>query len=132
LDLLKNIRAKDTGLPVLVVTYVIEAGLLGQAKQQTAGMIDEVAASVVLKLEEHARLRQQIASEQAEQISQTALAIHERLLRGGKLILFGNGGSATDANDWMLDCILPPAGCRPVPAVSLSLEPANVTALAMI
>jgi D-sedoheptulose 7-phosphate isomerase len=46
------------------------------------------------------------------------------------LILFGNGGSATDANDWMLDCVQPPEGLRPIPAVSLSLEPANITALA--
>src|SRR6202011_3287293 len=50
--------------------------------------------------------------------------------QGGKLILFGNGGSATEANDLMLDCIQPPHGYRPVPAVSLSLEPANITALA--
>ena len=69
-------------------------------------------------------------SEQAEQISNTALAIHERLQRGGKLILFGNGGSATDANDWAIDCVLPPHGYRPMPAVSLSLEPANITAVA--
>ena len=39
--------------------------------------------------------------------------------RGGKLIIFGNGGSATDANDWAIDCVAPPAGMRPVPAVSL-------------
>src|SRR4029079_15975962 len=50
--------------------------------------------------------------------------------RGGKLILFGNGGSATDANDRALDCVLPPHGFTPVPAVSLSLEPANITAIA--
>ena len=50
--------------------------------------------------------------------------------RGGKLILFGNGGSATDANDWALDCVLPPPGFQPVPAVSLSMEPANITAVA--
>ena len=47
------------------------------------------------------------------------------LARGGKLILFGNGGSATDANDWAIDCVAPPAGYRPIPAISLSLEPAN-------
>ena len=70
-------------------------------------------------------LRAQVAREQAEQISNTALAIRERLLRGGKLILFGNGGSATDANDWAIDWILPPAGYRPIPAVSLALEPAT-------
>ena len=46
------------------------------------------------------------------------------------MILFGNGGSATDANDWMLDSIAPPAGYRSIPAVSLSLEPANITAVA--
>ncbi|MFZ0795585.1 MAG: SIS domain-containing protein, partial [Candidatus Korobacteraceae bacterium] len=57
-------------------------------------------------------------------------AIHERVLRGGKLILFGNGGSATDANDWAIDCVLPPPGYRPVAAVSLSMEPANITAVA--
>src|SRR6202011_1153445 len=50
--------------------------------------------------------------------------------QGGKLILFGNGGSATDANDWALDCISPPSGYRPIPAVSLALEPANITAIA--
>ncbi len=68
--------------------------------------------------------------EEAEQISTTALAIRKRLLRGGKLILFGNGGSATDANDWTIDCVLPPSGYRPIPAVSLALEPANITAVA--
>jgi len=54
----------------------------------------------------------------------------DRVRHGGKLILFGNGGSATDANDWAIDCVLPPAGYHPIPAVSLSLEPANITALA--
>jgi D-sedoheptulose 7-phosphate isomerase len=103
---------------------------LGQEKQQTGGMMDDVAASINIKVEEDAKLRAHVAREQAEQIANTALAIRERVLRGGKLILFGNGGSATDANDWALDCILPPAGYRPVPAVSLALEPANITALA--
>ncbi len=54
----------------------------------------------------------------------------DRVRRGGKLIIFGNGGSATDANDWAIDCVAPPAGYRPVPAVSLSLEPANISAIA--
>ena len=49
---------------------------------------------------------------------------------GAASILLGNGGSATDANDWAIDCIVPPTGYRPVPAVSLSLEPANVQAVA--
>jgi D-sedoheptulose 7-phosphate isomerase len=103
---------------------------LGQKKQETAGMLEQVAASIEMKVEEDAKLRAQVAHEESEQISNATLAIDERLRSGGKLILFGNGGSATDANDWALDCICPPAGLRPVPAISLSLEPANITALA--
>jgi D-sedoheptulose 7-phosphate isomerase len=103
---------------------------LGQEKQETRDLLSEVAASIGMKVQDDSKLRAQVAREQAEQIASAALAIHERLAKGGKLILFGNGGSATDANDWAIDCVLPPAGYRPVPAVSLSLEPANITAVA--
>ena len=103
---------------------------LGQKKQETSNILEEVAASILMKAHDDTLLRTQLAKEQAEQIANTALAIHRRLSRGGKLILFGNGGSATDANDWALDCVVPPAGYRSIPAISLSLEPANITALA--
>ena len=103
---------------------------LGQEKQATTDLVAEVASSILMKVRDDSGLRAQVAREQAEQIGSTALAIHERLRRGGKLIIFGNGGSATDANDWTLDSVLPPAGYRPVSAVSLSLEPANITAVA--
>jgi D-sedoheptulose 7-phosphate isomerase len=103
---------------------------LGQEKQETEGIVEQVAASIEMKVEDDARLRTQVVEQQAAQIYKTVAAIHDRLKRGGKLILFGNGGSATDANDWAIDCVLPPAGYHPVPAVSLSLEPANITALA--
>jgi D-sedoheptulose 7-phosphate isomerase len=84
----------------------------------------------LMKVGDDSRLRAQAAHEEAEQISQTIVAIHERLQRGAKLILFGNGGSATDANDFAIDCVLPPNGYEPIPAVSLALEPANITAVA--
>lgn len=103
---------------------------LGQQKQETTDVASEVAASIQMKVQDDAALRVQVGREESEQISNAALAIHERLRRGGKLILFGNGGSATDANDWAIDCVLPPAGYQPIPAVSLSLEPANITAVA--
>jgi D-sedoheptulose 7-phosphate isomerase len=111
-----------------------EAGFLypflGQQAQETDDLVSEVAASIRMKVQDDSVLRAQVAHEQAEPISNAAFAIHERLVRGGKLIIFGNGGSATDANDWAIDCVLPPSGYRPVPAVSLSLEPANITAVA--
>ena len=103
---------------------------LGTEKQATGDLVAEVAASILMKVHDDATLRTHVAREEADQIGNTALAIHERLGRGGKLILFGNGGSATDANDFAIDCVLPPTRYHSVPAVSLSLEPANITAVA--
>jgi D-sedoheptulose 7-phosphate isomerase len=103
---------------------------LGREKQPTGDVIAEVAASIQMKVADDTRLRAQMAREQAEQIGSATAAISERLRRGGKLIIFGNGGSATDANDWAIDCIAPPAGWKPIPTVSLALEPANITAIA--
>jgi D-sedoheptulose 7-phosphate isomerase len=103
---------------------------LGQQKQQTGDATAEVAASISMKVGDDSRLREQLAREQAEQTAAAAHAIHERVARGGKLIIFGNGGSATDANDFAIDCVMPPAGYKPIPAVSLSMEPANITAVA--
>ena len=103
---------------------------LGQKKQETTDVVAEVAASIRMKVGDDSLLRARLAEEQAEQIGNTAFAIRQRLQKGGKLIIFGNGGSATDANDWALDCVLPPPGYRAVSAISLSMEPANITALA--
>jgi len=103
---------------------------LAEKKQQTNDVVDVVAQSIEIKAREDAMLRERAAHDDSEKIADAARAIHERLQRGGKLILFGNGGSATDANDFALDCVQPPAGWRAVPAVSLSMEPANVTAIA--
>jgi len=103
---------------------------LGHARQETSAIVDDVAASIRMKAHDDALLRERLAEEQSEQICAAALAIDARLGQGGKLILFGNGGSATDANDWALDCVAPPEGFRTIPAVSLSMEPAIITALA--
>jgi D-sedoheptulose 7-phosphate isomerase len=111
-----------------------EAGFLypflGKNKQQTFDVVEEVAASIEMKVRDDACLRERVAGEEAEKIGNAAAAIRERVECGGKLIIFGNGGSATDANDWAIDCVMPPAGCRAIPAISLSMEPANLSAIA--
>jgi D-sedoheptulose 7-phosphate isomerase len=111
-----------------------EAGFLypflGKAKQETLDVVAEVAASIQMKVRDDAGLRSQVAKEEAEKIAGAAVAVRERIEQGGKLIIFGNGGSATDANDWAIDCVMPPAGWEPIPAVSLSMEPANLSAIA--
>lgn len=103
---------------------------LGREKQQMTEIVADVAESIQMKVQDDAELRERVAREEAEQISNSVLAISERLEKGGKLILFGNGGSATDANDWAFDCVSPPPGYRPVPAVSLASEAAIITAIA--
>ena len=103
---------------------------LGTKKQETSSIVSEVADSILMKVRDDTALRRRLASEESEHLGATALAIHDRLAKGGKLIIFGNGGSATDANDWAMDCVVPPEGRRTIPAISLSMEPANITALA--
>jgi D-sedoheptulose 7-phosphate isomerase len=103
---------------------------LGREKQETDAVLDDVAGSIRRKVRDDAILREQVAKEESNRIANAALAIGERVRRGGKLILFGNGGSATDANDCAIDCVAPPGRFCPIPAVSLSLEPANITAIA--
>ena len=103
---------------------------LGEEKQDTGGVLAEVAASIEMKARDDEALRERVAADQAERIVETARAIRERVQAGGALILFGNGGSATDANDWALDCAVPLKPFPPVPAVSLAMEPANLSAIA--
>ncbi|MDQ3567096.1 MAG: SIS domain-containing protein [Actinomycetota bacterium] len=103
---------------------------LGKSAQPLERVVEEVRGSMLQKMEEVNGLRAIAAETEAETISEIAAAIAERLKRGGKIIAFGNGGSATDANDLVADCVDPPTGKRPVPALSLSAESANITAIA--
>ncbi|MEP6508170.1 MAG: SIS domain-containing protein [Gemmatimonadales bacterium] len=103
---------------------------LGKEQADTRDLLGEVADSIVMKVKDDSQLRSRVAAEESENISAAIIAIRNKLLDGGKLIIFGNGGSATDANDWALDCVDPPEGYRPIPAISLSMEPANITAIA--
>jgi D-sedoheptulose 7-phosphate isomerase len=103
---------------------------LGEGEQSLEEVVREVQGSMLQKMQEVNRLRTAAAESEAKAISETTLAVVERLEQGGKLIAFGNGGSATDANDLVSDCVDPPAGWDAIPAVSLSAEPANITAIA--
>lgn len=103
---------------------------LGQKEQRLERVIEEVQKSMRQKTAEVNQLRSAAAETEASAISAIAQQIAERVKQGGKVIAFGNGGSATDANDFVADCITPPLGWTPIPAVSLSSEPANITAIA--
>ena len=103
---------------------------LGGKEQQLEEVVEEVQGSMLQKIEEVNGMRAATAETEVDVISVIAAAVAERLERGGKIIAFGNGGSATDANDLVADCVAPPPGFSTIPAVSLSAEPANITAIA--
>ena len=102
---------------------------LAAGTEPATDTLSNVAASIVQKGVEDERLRTEFLETQGENLAAAVQAIHERLTKGGTLLAFGYGGSATDANDLVLDCVDPPAGMRPIPAISLSMEPANISAI---
>ncbi len=104
--------------------------MLGSQEQRLEEVVQEVQGSMLQKMEEVNRMRAAAADTESEAILEIAVAVAERIERGGKIIAFGNGGSATDANDLVADCVSPPPGMAPIPAVSLSAESANITAIA--
>jgi D-sedoheptulose 7-phosphate isomerase len=103
---------------------------LGNEEQQLEGVVEEVQGSMLQKMAEVNGMRAAVAETEVGAISDLAAAVAGRLASGGKIIAFGNGGSATDANDLVIDCVAPPPGFEAVPAVSLAAEPANITAIA--
>lgn len=95
--------------------------------------LDAVLAEVRRSTEEKAReiitLRATVLAEQGERLARCAEDMAERFAAGGRLLVFGNGGSSTDAQD-MATCFLSPAGtARPLPAFGLTNDIAVVTAL---
>jgi D-sedoheptulose 7-phosphate isomerase len=103
---------------------------LGNSVQDTDRVREDVQGSMHQKVAELNRMRLAVAEHEAETLVAMAEGIADRLTRGGKLLLFGNGGSATDAADLAIDCVAPPTGWTPVPAIALTVEPANITAIA--
>jgi D-sedoheptulose 7-phosphate isomerase len=99
-------------------------------EQDTSALVDEVASSIRAKAQDDEALRLDVVELETRRIVDSARDIHVRLGRGGKLLIFGNGGSATDATDWAFDCVASPKGYRVIPALSLSAEPATITAVA--
>jgi D-sedoheptulose 7-phosphate isomerase len=103
---------------------------LGGAARSDAEMLAEIGASIEQKGAEAIALRERVAREESANIATVVTAIARAVARGGRVLLFGNGGSATDATDWALDFVQPGDDSAPVPALSLAVEPATITAIA--
>ncbi|MDQ2664571.1 MAG: SIS domain-containing protein [Gemmatimonadota bacterium] len=93
-------------------------------------LLDAVKQSTLAKCAEVVALRNEMLAEFEEDMENAATAMAARFTAGGTLIAFGNGGSATDADDAASDCMSPSFPVwRRLPALSLTAECATVTAL---
>jgi D-sedoheptulose 7-phosphate isomerase len=92
-------------------------------------VLAEVRASTVAKAREITELRQAICARDAGRLAACAQQMAARFAAGGRLLAFGNGGSATDAQQLATLFLDPGPGERALPAFCLANDTAVVTAL---
>ena len=103
---------------------------LGRSKADARTLLSTVSDSIQAKAGVDEELRTETAARLSDVIAEAAVEIARRTAAGGAILTFGNGGSATDANDFALDCVFPAKPRRPIAAASLSSEAACLTAIA--
>jgi D-sedoheptulose 7-phosphate isomerase len=92
-------------------------------------VLSQVRESTVAKAREIVALRQQVCERDAARLAECAEAAAARLAAGGRLLAFGNGGSATDAQQLATLFLNPGPGAPPLPAFALGNDTSVVTAL---
>jgi D-sedoheptulose 7-phosphate isomerase len=92
-------------------------------------VLAEVRASSAAKAREVMELRQTVSAQDAARLERCAGDMAARFEAGGRLLAFGNGGSATDAQQLATLFLHPPAGRPPLPAFGLANDTSVVTAL---
>jgi D-sedoheptulose 7-phosphate isomerase len=105
---------------------------LAEREHDIEAVLADVAGSALAKSAEVTALRAQTLREGGPALVAAAAALRERFGAGGKLLVLGNGGSATDAMDAVADLRCPPPGpgWPARPALDLAEDPAILTAVA--
>lgn len=100
-----------------------------EADERDAGsLLTDLAHSARAKQQSSSELRRVTLERSADDIESAAAAMAVRLQAGGRLFVFGNGGSSTDAASLAALFIHPPWG-QPFPARNLVADSAVLTAL---
>jgi D-sedoheptulose 7-phosphate isomerase len=94
-----------------------------------AAVLEEVRRSTVAKAEEITELRRVIIARDGGRLMACAQEVAARFAAGGRLLAFGNGGSATDAQELATMFLNPGGSARPLPALGLAADTSVVTAL---
>ena len=97
-------------------------------ERDASALLLDLSQSAHAKVMASAELRRTTLEHSAETIGVVAAAMSDRFTRGGRLFVFGNGGSSTDAASLAALFIQPPWG-QPLPARNLVDDSAVLTAL---
>jgi D-sedoheptulose 7-phosphate isomerase len=114
-------RAHDTGASSFLYPF------LSEAETDVGKVLREVGGSIMKKAEDVISLRESTIDPVG--LVDSARLVSERIEAGGKVLAFGNGGSATDAQDLVADLLAPPDQAAPIPALSLPNDTAVITAV---
>jgi D-sedoheptulose 7-phosphate isomerase len=96
----------------------------------STAILEQVRASTVAKAQEIIELRRAVRDGLGASLTSCAAEIAARFTAGGRLLAFGNGGSATDAQQLVTVFADPGGAARPLPALGLASDPSVLTALA--
>jgi D-sedoheptulose 7-phosphate isomerase len=94
-----------------------------------SAVLEQVRASTVAKVGEILELRRAIGDREGARLERCAHEAAARFAAGGRLFAFGNGGSATDAQQLATLFLNPGGSARPLPAFGLANDTSVVTAL---
>ncbi len=93
-------------------------------------LLAEVRASTLQKARDVCALRTEMQATYGARLAEAGRAVADRVRRQGRLLAFGNGGSATDAQDAAADCLVPPnRAWQRFPALALTNDVGVVTAI---
>ncbi len=122
--------------PVVAGTVEALYPFLYAAKSDVPAVLEQVRQSTVAKAQEIIGLRAAVLRRHGADLIACARDAAARFAAGGRLLAFGTGGSATDAQQ-LVTLILAPsrggtpaaAAIRPLPALGLASDPSVLTAL---
>lgn len=102
---------------------------LDDTAQNTDDLLLDLAGSARAKWADSVRLGEESIARGDAELRAAARAMAERVSTGGRILVFGNGGSAADADAFVQLLCRPPSG-TPIAARSLVADASVLTALA--
>lgn len=104
---------------------------LHEDNKKSPDLMEELRFSLLEKARESVEVKQKFFEENKSEILNASLAIAKAFHRGRKLLVCGNGGSATDAQHVAVEFMHPiTVGRKALPAICLNNDMAMVTAVA--